>query len=330
MKKILVLAVCIYFSQIASCQVIKGKVFDSSTNQAIISASVYFNGTYIGTTSDKDGKFELDISRNKNMPLTVSAIGYYSVTLKQFEEGKTLEVKLSPKDYVINQANVKAKSLKNKRKMCLRLFKEEFLGDDYKEMKCEIENENDITFNYEADFDTIKAFARNPIRILNKGLGYKITYFLNKFEYSWKNSGILYEGNFIFQDMATADSAQKQRFHNTRFSVYEGSRMQFFRTLWADSLNISQFLISNKFGQPLGVKDIVKQVNEKKYLTYPDKIIVNYNMKTTQLVFLNKSVFFDKNGYFDGSGINWIGVMGVQRIADTLPHEYVALDLAKE
>ena len=214
--------------------------------------------------------------------------------------------------------------------MCLRVFKEEFLGDDYKQMKCEIENENDITFNYGADYDTLKAFARNPIRILNKGLGYKITYFLNKFEYSWKNLKILYEGNFIFQDMETVDSIQKQNFNNARFSVYKGSRLQFFRTLWADSLNSSGFLIMNKFWKALNVKDIVTQVNEKKYLSYPDKIIVNYNMKTSQLIFLNKSVFFDKSGYFDGSGINWIGVMGIQRIADTLPREYVALNSAKE
>jgi hypothetical protein len=226
----------------------------------------------------------------------------------------------------MNEVNVKARSLKKKRKMCLKLFKEEFLGDDYKDMKCEIENENDITFNYNSDYDTLKAFARNPIRILNKGLGYKITYFLYKFEYCWKVSSTLYSGNFIFQDLPTVDSTQKRSFDKTRFSVYQGSRLQFFRTISADSLNSSPFLIKNKFGQPLSVKDIVKQVNEKKYLSYPFKIIVNYNMKTSQLIFLNELVYFDKSGYFDGSGINWIGSMGVQRMADTLPNEYVALD----
>ena len=326
MKKHIVLIISVCFCQLIYGQVIRGKVFDSSTNKAILSASVYFNGTFTGTTTDNEGNFVLDISGNKNMPLTFSAIGYYSVTLKQPDENKSLDVKLSPKNYVINEASVKAKSLTRKRKMCLRVFKEEFLGDDYKQMKCEIANENDITFNYDADFDTLKAFARNPIRILNKAMGYNITYFLNKFEFCWKNSGVLYEGSFIFQDIASVDSTQKQRFYNARFSVYEGSRMQFFRTIWTDNLNSSQFLVKNKFGQPLGVNDIVKQVNGKKYLSYPDKIIVEYNMKSSQLVFLNNTVYFDKRGYFDGAGIDWIGVMGIQRIADALPHEYVALD----
>jgi hypothetical protein len=330
MKKFIILNMCFYYCIISYSQVVKGKVFDSATNKVIISASIYFNGTFVGTTSDTEGNFELDISKNKNMLLTISAIGYYSVTLKHFEEGKTIEVKLSPKNYVMNEANVKAKSLKNRRKMCLKVFKEEFLGDDYKQMKCEIENENDITFNYDADYDTLKAYARNPIRILNKAMGYKITYFLNKFEYCWRNSGTLYEGNFIFQDMAAVDSAQKQSFYKTRFSVYEGSRMQFFKTIWTDSLNSPQFLINNRFGQTLCVKDVVKQVNGKKYLSYPVKIIVNFNMKISQLIFLNESVYFDKSGYFDGSGINWIGAMGIQRIADTLPHEYVAIDSEDE
>jgi len=324
MKKIVIMTLFFFSCQMNYCQIIKGVVFDSSTNKEISSVSIYFSGTYVGTTSDKEGNFELNISKNKNMPLTISAVGYYSVTLEPISEDKTIKVMLKPKIYKVKDVNIKAKSFVKKRKMYLKFFKEEFLGYDYESMKCEIENENDITFNYDSDKDTLKAFARNPIRITNKSLGYKITYFLDKFEYRWKGLNTAFEGNLIFQDVA--DSNHSELFDKLRYSVYQGSRMHFFRTLWANNLSSTQFNIKNENRQPLNVSEVVKQVDGDKYLSYPKVIIVNYNKKISQLVFLEKLVYFDKSGYFDGSGINWRGEMGIQRIADTLPNEYVTLE----
>jgi len=330
MKKIIIFVLCFYSCHITFCQVINGKVFDSSTHKTINAASIYFNGTFVGTTSDNEGNFELDISKNKHIPLTVSAIGYYSVNLVQLSEDKTIKVMLSPKSYVIDELKVKAKSLKRKKNICMKVFKEEFLGSDYEAMKCEIENENDITFNYDSDYDTLIAFARNPIRILNKEMGYRITYYLDKFVYCWKDLNTVYEGNLLFQDMAAVEGNQKQILNKMRFSVYQGSRMQFFRSLWADSVSSTQFSLKNEYGNVVRVKDIVKQINGNKYLSYPNKIIVNYDKKTSQLIFLNKLIYFDKSGYFEGSSISWSGEMGRQRIADTLPNEYVALDSNSE
>jgi hypothetical protein len=319
------LNICFYLCNITYCQVIKGKVFDSSTNKEIKSASVYFNGTFVGTTTDKVGNFELDITKNRYMPLTISAIGYYSVTLEQFSIDKILEVMLSPKTYMIKEAKVNAKSLQKKRKTYLKLFKEEFLGYDYETMNCFIENENDITFNYDSDKDTLKAYARNPIQIVNNGLGYKITYYMDKFVYCWKSSNTIYEGNHIFQDIVTVDSTRKYSFNKLRFSVFQGSRLQLFRALWADNLYLTKFIIRNKTGQILSVNDLVKQDKENKYFFYPRDLFVNYNANNSQLIFY-KPVYFDKSGYFDGSALNWRGSIGFQRMADTLPNEYVAVD----
>jgi hypothetical protein len=81
MRKMILFVLCVNVYTIASCQLIRGTVIDATTKSAIGFASVYFNATFAGTTSDKDGNFELDISKNGSMPLTVSAVGYYSVTL---------------------------------------------------------------------------------------------------------------------------------------------------------------------------------------------------------------------------------------------------------
>jgi hypothetical protein len=46
---------------VAYNQVIKGTVFDKKTNEKIGFATLYFNGTFVGTYSDENGHFELDI-----------------------------------------------------------------------------------------------------------------------------------------------------------------------------------------------------------------------------------------------------------------------------
>ena len=182
MKKLSLLLLFLSFNLIAYNQIVKGTIFDANDKSRIYSASVYFNGTFGGTLSDQDGNFEIDVTKHSSMPLTISALGYYSETVTDFSRGKPLMVYLKPKLFEINEVVVEAKSHSRERKANLYLFKQEFLGTTPNSMACEIQNENDIKFIYDSN-DTVKAYATNPIIIINKALGYKITYFLDRFEY---------------------------------------------------------------------------------------------------------------------------------------------------
>jgi hypothetical protein len=66
---------------------------------------------------------------------------------------------MTPKVYEFSEVVINAKSHVRERKMNLRVFKDEFLGTTSNAMKCDIMNENEITFNYDSDRDTLKAFA---------------------------------------------------------------------------------------------------------------------------------------------------------------------------
>ena len=99
---------------------------------------------------------------------------------------------------------VTAKSYEKDRKANLKLFKKEFLGSTTNSRNCEILNEDDISFNYGSDRDTLKAYALKPILIFNRALGYKITYYLDIFEYTRKSNGLSFTGSIIFtEDLAT-------------------------------------------------------------------------------------------------------------------------------
>ena len=322
MRKYILLFLFISCYTVGYSQVVRGIVLDEKTKTPISFASVYFNGTFAGTISDVNGCFELNRSEHTSMPLTLSAIGYYSFNLTDFSSSKPIPIYLKPKEYELKGTVVKSKSLLKVRMRNLKLFKEEFIGLSDNAPKCKILNDNDITFNYYADKDTLKAFALKPILIENKALGYTVTYYLDKFEYYRKKRAVFFKGNIVFKaDEATADK-QKVYAENRR-ETYLGSRMHFFRTLSLNDLIIKGFTITDSTFKVLKLKDIVVlDPKDNRYLNYPAGFKISYSKGTSYVNFLKNYVFFDKTGYFDASGINWIGDMGEQRIAEWLPYEY--------
>ena len=324
MKKLLVLFLFINFYISAYSQIIRGTILDKNTKGAIDFATIYISGTYLGTYSDKDGNFELDISKYASLPLTISALGYYSVTLTKSANSDKNIIYMTPKVFELEEVVIKDKSLKNKRKNNLKLFKNAFFGLTPNASQCEIINENDITFNYNSDKDTLKAFASKPILIENKALGYRITYFLDKFELYKSNQSFFFIGNIIFNEDLTNDKIQKQLYVNRR-KAYLGSRMHFFRALWSNSLDANGFAIKNSVNLDLYYNNIVIQEDSLlKCINYSNKLCICYNSTTpnSYIIFHGKKVCFDKNGYFDPLVIEWSGQMAKQRIADWLPYEY--------
>jgi hypothetical protein len=327
MRRITLFLVLISFVQVSQSQIVRGTILDNSDNTKINFASVYINGTSVGTNSDQNGYFELDITKFGSLPLTISALGYYSVTLSDFSPEKPLEVFLTPKTFELKEVIIVAKSLTKEKKANMKLFKTEFLGTTYNANNCVIMNENDIIFNNGSSGDTLKAFSSKPIMIYNKGLGYKITYYLDKFEYFRKSKSFLYQGSAIFEEDLTSEMAQKKFFEKRRKNAYFGSRSHFFASLWANKLRSNGFTVRNSADRILNYEDIViERSGFRKYLSYTGNLTINYlpNSPSTliELFKTNDPVFFDSSGYFDGSGVRVIGQMAKQRIGDLLPYDY--------
>jgi hypothetical protein len=325
MKKTILFLLLINFCSFTYSQIIKGTILDKSNDSRISFATIYLNGTYVGTNSDQTGYFELDITKYSSMPLTISALGYYSITLSDFSKDKPLIAYLTPKVFELDEVVVKSKSLSRERKEKLILFRNEFLGPTENGQNCEITNENDISFNYDSDKDTLKAFASKPLLINNRRLGYKITYYLDKFEYYKKTKSFFYQGTIIFNEDSISDKTQKQSIDRRRRYAYLGSRMHFFRELWTNNLSKSGFKILNSSDENLDYKNLVIQKDSlRKFLSYNEKIGIGYYSRTpsSYIVFHKNEVFFDKNGYFDSSGVAWEGQMAKLRIGDLLPYEY--------
>jgi hypothetical protein len=326
MKKLTLIFLLINFYIAAYNQVIRGTVFDKETKSPVGFAYLYFNGTFTVTQSDQNGNYELDVSKNASMPLTISAIGYYSSTLTDFSTEKPNLIYLIPKLYELKEITINAKSLARRRKANLILFKNAFLGTTSNARNCKILNETDITFNYNSDKDTLKAFALKPILIDNRALGYSIAYYLDKFAYVKRGRAFFFQGNITFNEDLNKDAAQKEVFEMRRKYAYFGSRMHFFRSLWLDDLRSAGFAIKNSSNENLTYKDIViEDVSKGKFLKYSESLGICYNSKEplSKLVFLKDKIFFSNDGYFDSLGVSWEGYMASLRIGDWLPYEYL-------
>jgi hypothetical protein len=116
MKKYLFFLLLIFnLNIVAYSQVIKGIVLERKTNNPVL-ATIYFSGTFVGTLSDLNGNFELDITKNNSMPLTISSVGYYSITLTDYLKVKPLIIYLTPKVHELKEVVISSESLVRKRK----------------------------------------------------------------------------------------------------------------------------------------------------------------------------------------------------------------------
>jgi len=325
MKKTALILLFFQITVISFSQVIKGTISDKKTKSAIDYASVYINGTFIGTYTDENGNFELDISKSPSMPVSISAIGYYSVTLDEYSVSKPLIISLEPKIFELQEVVIKAKAIDRQRRANMVIFRNEFLGTTDNGRMCDILNEKDITFNYGSDRDTLKAYASKPILIENRALGYKITYYLDAFEFYRKEQSFFFKGNMVFTEDLTSDESKQQFYTKKRQYAYIGSRMHFFRTLWTNSLGSTGFDVKNPAGIKLNINQYVFADKNGKYLKNNTSLDLYYysRFRTSSIIFLKDKVYFYGNGYYDPAGILWEGRLAMQRVGDWLPYEYI-------
>lgn len=325
MKNILLIVLILLPGLLLKGQVISGLVLDQESREPIDFASVFFNGTFVGTTTDEQGRFELDISKYATRSLTISAVGYAPASISEFDTGKQHLVELVRQLVDIGEVTVSTKSLVRKRRANMRIFRNEFIGLSVNARKCHILNEEDITFNYASDRDTLKAIASAPIVIQNLSLGYIISYHLERFEYVRKTKTMLFTGSIIFNSDLIHDEESKQHYERRRGNAYIGSCQHFFRALWANSLIESEFALSSTRSGSILAYDIIvyEDFQGKKYLRYFEDLSIEYYAKLSHIHFVGDKVFFQQDGYFDPTPIIWTGNMAQQRVADFLPYEYI-------
>lgn len=338
MKQTLLLLFLFLSISVCYAQTVKGKVTDAETGLPVAGASVYLNGTFIGTTTDSLGVFKLNTSKI-TIPLIVSYVGYVTHQVTNYA-GVDLAIKMEHKPTELEEVSVTADAMSRANK--LRIFLAEFIGIG---TDCYIENPDDVWLRYNRKTEELTGGADKALIIRNKKLGYKITYYLSSFRHIPTQTA--YEGNYIFaEDTARLKRSAIKQLLKDRDEAYYGSRMHFIRSLWADQLTENTFKVSRAVPKAEGASskdrpeqtelmysDLVTQksnnvFHDQKFIITNGEITVNYqrgkNVQETsylQLATNNAGTMIDADGNY-GEGLEWRGDIGHSRVNKLLPFEF--------
>jgi hypothetical protein len=320
-----ILALAVIHSHLLPAQIVSGKVADSESGEPVPYAHVYFSNSGTGTTTDQDGHFKLNISKNKSQSIVTSSMGYESLILDTYSPDKYYLIYLTPKAIQLEEVIIGTEHFS--RRKSIRIFKREFLGKTSNARNCTILNSKDLRFSYFKSSKTLEACSYQPLVIYNKALGYRITYYLNEFRHNY--SSTFFEGNFLFEEDTTLSPKEKNKVAERRKIAYYGSRMHFIRALWNENLHQTGFEVRDRRdGQPAAYPQLVKtDSSNTKLLNLKSPVSVYFNGRRTYLDRSeNAEVIFTQNGFFSPKGLNWDGSMAAQRMADALPFEYFPED----
>ena len=207
-------------------------------NTVVPGANVFIEGTTMGTMADEKGHYVL-----KNIPagrhrLVASMVGYLPKMVIIDFPGKLSEINFSLEQDNKTLEEVRVVGSEDKKwEKQFRAFEKGFLGESYNRKEVYITNREVVDFTEEEDAFVAKASA--PLQIVNKSLGYKITYFMDNFE---KTSNLTsFKGLASFEKLVAQDEKQERNWKRNRQEAYEGSIKHFLKALVENRLEEEGF-----------------------------------------------------------------------------------------
>lgn len=314
------------FSQIN----ISGRVFNAEDSSAIYGASVYLNGTSIGTATNNLGQFELSMEQNFQATMIISTIGYDQIKITNPSKfnGKRLQVYLREKQESLETVFLEADPWSREKK--LKIFKEQFIGKDRAAKNCKILNEDELILRYSPSKNTLFASSENKLVIENSNLGYKINYTLIDFNVQFKTDknknslpvSVYYSGTSYFKDLT--DNIPK-RILRKRKRAYLGSSLHFMRALNNESLDRQKFRIYR--GHNTVPQENILSLEVLENYTHAKPLVksirIRYDLQHWSSMNFEDDFIIDPYGNFSPpNSITFSGYMSHSRISQMVPLNY--------
>lgn len=331
-KSILFLLVVILLLQIDVCfsqNQISGHIFSAKDSTAIYGASVYFDGTSIGASTNDEGYFKI-LFEKSNSSLIISSIGHEAIIInpQNIPINKTLlNIYLSEKSEDLETVYIETDKWSRTRK--LEIFKREFLGTNKAAKLCDIINENSIKLRYVNSSNTLIATSNEALIIENKYLGYTLKYNLRDFQVKLKTNEkdtipitINYHGYSFFEPLEKTVSGKISR---NRKKSYLGSTSHFMRALYSKKLDENNFKIYYQWVQVPTYKyfEITEYENIKQVKLLVDEIQIRYKTYDQSFLIAKDAFTIDYSGHIDPpESINLRGEMSKKRTSELLPLGY--------
>ncbi len=325
-KKIFFVLAIFFFSNTLFAQRLNGRIIDLSSEDPVIYANIYLEGTTIGTVSDGNGNFSLDIRNYNGIPIIVSTIGYKSRRITEYPVNQNLCIGLEKAEYTLTVTEVKAKKLNRAaRARYLAEFKREFLGVSGNAYRCEILNEKDLIYDYDKASKTLFVNSKKPLKIKNNALGYEVTYHLDNFISA--REFVFYDGYYFFTEIESKSQLEVEKIEDNRYSAYLGSRLALIRSIYDKNLKNNLFTLYDTNYTEIKLKKIIDELPSGDKIFCPgQELIIHFGFNQfpikSRLIPIDSCIRITKEGYFNANSIKWGDRISIDRVADLLPFEY--------
>ena len=330
MKSLFQYLIILFSSSIFAQFTVSGYVYDSSTKEPLLGVSIFYDGSTIGTITNDKGYFQLTTSGRMAGNLIFNFLGYESVILSEIKNKDLGAIALNEKPLELKEIVLLPDTWSRRKK--LRIFRKEFLGSTNASYKCKILNEEDIRFYYNATENRLYAYAKKPILIENKYLGYRVTYNLVDFEADFFNQvgdespvtkSTYMAGTLFFKDLNTTKS--KKKYPKNRESNYYGSGIHFMRSLASQNLAAEGFSIFKKGFQvnPKEVFSVLEIGGLTQVIQRFEKLSITFKNEQSFIQVKENPYYIDDYGnHLPSRNISFGGKIGELRAANLLPLDY--------
>ena len=331
---------------------VSGKIVDSATKEPLSSASVYCQNTTIGTTTNKDGEFSLQL-KSGGYELIISYTGYQTKQVRITNtDNRIPDIEMIKEEKNLGEVIIKSSNeVKDGWEKYGTFFLEHFIGVTPNAAKTTLLNPEVLKFYLLKKSNKLRVLATEPLQIQNNALGYNLRYQLDSFIYFYNTNINSYRGFCLYTEMEGEDSLKKVWATN-REKAYYGSKLHFMRSYYDSTLVEEGFII-----------DMLDEVNDKKFnsikdvydtlyygaldstmqieIGFPRKISITYAKKKPEPEYLKQfklpknvsvqmsyidmtdAIAIKENGYYYDQK-DWInqGYWSWKNIADQLPYDY--------
>lgn len=347
MKNIIFTFLLLLGAYLSFAQQLNGNVIDAINQEPISGASVYIDGTSIGTITDIDGNFNLNYPEGIEAPVIIRMMGYETLRYSDPKNENFSKVILVQKadelDAIILELDPWSRQKKE------NIFKEYFLGTSRYSRDCEILNLNKIRLRFNPSTGLLTAKCKEPIRIQNEYLGYIINYDLIDFEVQFNRRNLksdsvdvsrgqletiddyrfneaFYIGSSFFEEMDIKKSKSK-RVNKRRNRLYAVSSLRFFRALSKDSLKENDYsLFYNRALVESKEHLRVRQLNGLTFVNFRHVLyaLFDHNNNRTDILLTGEQIIIDQYGNNrSGRAIKFNGFLADLRVGGMLPLDYV-------
>ena len=227
-KLLLGLLLCSFSSLVA--QSLELQLLDQETQEPVNDAFVFIASTSIGSSSDEEGRVELDIQGLGQVELVISHLNYQLKSLI-LQAGDVLPTTLYLQPQTLDMDEVVVKSsASEKRAQWMRQFEYAFLGPLNIRNKVKIQNSKVLLFS--EDEEGLKAEAMDYIDVANESLGYRLRFYLDTFLIDTLGD-VRYAGKVFFQE--AIEKRNSRRISKARGRAFRNGKEHFFRWLTQDA-----------------------------------------------------------------------------------------------